>query len=302
IQFTTMPRPPGQRLATVATVNDVHFGEVKCGQLEGLDLGPILQSEPDEDPYPWIMNRAAVAEISALSPDAVVAKGDLTSTGAPEEYDEFEACYRPTFGDRLHIVAGNHDVWGPRPAFASLRLQEVVVPGAVLAIIDTSEPGEIGGVMNADTLEWLDDLATRADRPVLVFGHHPCWEAGAADYWMGVEAALDQESTTGLAELIGRRKSILGYFAGHTHRNRVRHLPASGDVPLVEVACVKDYPGSWAEYRIFEGGVVQVHRRLSSPEALSWSERCREMFSGLYPSYAFGALEDRSFVMPLRGD
>ena len=47
----------------------------------------------------------------------------------------------------------------------------------------------------------------------------------------------------------------------------------TGDVPFVEVACVKDYPGSWAEYRVFEGGVLQVHRRLSSPAALAWSER-----------------------------
>ncbi|HSS10254.1 MAG TPA: hypothetical protein VLL25_10230, partial [Acidimicrobiales bacterium] len=25
--FRTLPRPPGERLATIATVNDVHFGE-----------------------------------------------------------------------------------------------------------------------------------------------------------------------------------------------------------------------------------------------------------------------------------
>src|SRR5205823_1424220 len=29
--FRTLPRPPGERLATVATVNDVHFGETECG-------------------------------------------------------------------------------------------------------------------------------------------------------------------------------------------------------------------------------------------------------------------------------
>ena len=58
---------------------------------------------------------------------------------------------------------------------------------------------------------------------------------------------------------------------------------------------MKDYPGSWAEYRVFEGGILQVHRRISSPEALDWSERTRALFGGLYPSYAFGRLEDRCF-------
>ena len=31
---------------------------------------------------------------------------------------------------------------------------------------------------------------------------------------------------------------------------------------------MKDYPGAWAEYRVFEGGILQVHRRISTPEAL----------------------------------
>ena len=37
---------------------------------------------------------------------------------------------------------------------------------------------------------------------------------------------------------------------------------------------MKDFPGSWAEYRVFEGGILQVHRRLSSSAALAWSEKC----------------------------
>ena len=50
-------------------------------------------------------------------------------------------------------------------------------------------------------------------------------------------------------------------------------------MPYVEVATVKDFPGSWAEYRVFEGGILQVHRRISSPAALAWSERCRTLYA-----------------------
>src|ERR1700738_2369206 len=92
IHFRTLPRPGGERSATVATVNDVHFGETECGLIEGMDIGPVLTIAPGEDPYPEVMNRGAVAEIQAIGPDAVVAKGDLTTHGTQAEYDDFLAC------------------------------------------------------------------------------------------------------------------------------------------------------------------------------------------------------------------
>ena len=51
---------------------------------------------------------------------------------------------------------------------------------------------------------------------------------------------------------------------------------------------MKDYPGAWAEYRVHEGGVLQIVHRISTPEALAWTEQTRGMFPGLYASYAFG--------------
>lgn len=297
--FTTLPRPPGPRLATVATVNDVHFGETGAGHIEGMDVGPVMTSPPGAPPYPEVMNRAAVAEIAALAPDAVLAKGDLTARGTPAEYAAFEACYRPAFGDRLWVTRGNHDQQPPAPAFDCPSVQRVEVPGAVLALLDTSAFGHGGGRLTEAQLEWLDDLAAGAADPVLAFGHHPCWQEGSGD-WVGEGAALDAPSSEALVALVARRPSIAGYFAGHTHRNKVRRFPPAGDVPFVEVACVKDFPGTWAEYRIFEGGILQVHRRMSSPDALAWSEACRAMIFGVYPEYAFGALSDRCFAFAAR--
>ena len=90
----------------LGVVTDQDLGEVR---VEGLEVGPILRSEPDETPYPEVMNRAAVAEITAIAPDAVVAKGDLTATGTRQEYQQFLDCYGPAFGERLAHVRGNHD-------------------------------------------------------------------------------------------------------------------------------------------------------------------------------------------------
>ncbi|HWC38382.1 MAG TPA: metallophosphoesterase [Acidimicrobiales bacterium] len=293
VVFRTLPRPPGERLATLATVNDVHFGEVECGVLEGNTSGPVLRVGPGETPYPDIMNRSAVQEIAAIEPDVVLAKGDLTTHGTVDELEAFLSCYLPVFGERLHYVRGNHDA-GADFSVVDGGTMELKLPGVTLAVLDTTIPGRPSGRVDADQLDWLDELGSRADRLVLVFGHHHPWDPSSRvrpDTYFGINPA-DSEA---LVAVIARRPSLVGYFAGHTHRNRVRRFAPSGEVPYAEVACVKDFPGTWAEYRVFEGGILQVHRRISTPEALAWSDGTRIMFGGFYAQYAFGQLSDRCF-------
>ena len=145
-----------------------------CGVVEGTDIGPTFSAEPGEEPYPELMNRGAVAEMVAVEPDAVVVKGDLTAAGTQAEYDRFLELYRPAFGDRLLHVRGNHDAYHGQ-VFADWATQEVTLPGVTLAILDTARDRQINGSLSADQLAWLDELGARADRPVLVFGHHNIW-------------------------------------------------------------------------------------------------------------------------------
>jgi len=290
VAFRTLPRPGGQRLATLATVNDLHFGETECGVIDGLDLKPVMRADPGAEPYPEVMNRGAVAEITQLSPDAVVAKGDLTSASTAAEFDAFVGHYG-VFGPRLRWVRGNHDTGLP-----TVAPQAVVLDGVILAIVDTAVPGLPSGRLPPAQLAWLDQLGADADRPVLVFGHHHCWKPGSRarpDAYFG----LHPDDSERLVEVVVRRPALVGYFAGHTHRNRVRRFAQTGQFPWVEVACVKDFPGTWAEYRVFEGGVLQINHRIATDDALAWSERCRAMVSGYYPMYAFGRLADRCFAI-----
>ena len=296
ITVHTLPRPGGQLLSVVATVNDVHFGEVECGRVDGTAIGPILQSGPDEPPYPETMNAGAIAEILALrdgaGPDAVVVKGDLTAEGTEGEYEDFLVHYDTAFPGMLHHVRGNHDA--THGTFAAFPTQEVGLPGATLAILDTSIPGKESGRVTSAQLEWLDEIATRHER-VLLFTHHQPWDPGSSsrpDRYFGI----NPDDSERLVEVIARRRALAGCFSGHTHRNRVRSFAAVPTVPMVEVACVKDYPGSWAEYRVYEGGVIQVHRRVSTAAALNWTNRTRALFGGQYAQYSFGALADRCFV------
>ena len=292
IDVRTLVRPPGELLTTFATVNDVHFGEVECGIMDGLPSFPTFRAAPGEDPYPVVMNRGAIAEIQQIQPAAVVVKGDLTAEGTVQEYEAFLDAYR-VFGDRLHHVRGNHDAFHGG-TFASDAPFEVVLPGVRLAVIDTTIPARESGQVTAATLDWLDDMAASSDRPVLVFGHHHAWDPGSRHRPAGY-FGINPDDSERLIALVARRPVVRGYFAGHTHRNRVRRFAATGPVPWVEVACVKDYPGSWAEYRVFEGGILQIHRRISTPEALRWTEQTRRMFDGAYAGYALGAIDDRCF-------
>jgi predicted phosphodiesterase len=293
--FRTLARPPGERLSVFATVNDVHFGETECGIIEGLDIGPIFSVGEGEVPYPETMNRGAIDEISAIDAAAVVVKGDLTSKGTFEEYDRFLEFYEKAFGDRLVHVRGNHDAYYGNN-FADDAPTAVELPGVTVALIDTSIPEHAAGGVTTETLEWLRDLASTSGQDILLFGHHHVWNPDSSnrpDAYFGI----NPDDSVRLVDLVGQQRRITGYFAGHTHRNRVRRFRATGEVPWVEVACVKDFPGAWAEYRVHEGGVLQIFHRISTRAALEWTEKTRGMYAGDYFNYAFGELRDRCFAI-----
>jgi Icc protein len=293
--FRTLARPAGEHLCTFATVNDVHFGEVECGIIEGLDIGPTFAVADGEQPYPQLMNRAAVAEIEAIDPTVLLVKGDLTSRGTVEEYQDFLDVYS-VFGDRLHHIRGNHESYN-HATFAADAPFVVDVPGVRLAVIDTSLDGKASGGVSPESLAWLDDLAAGDGPPILLFGHHHVWSPESSnrpENYFGI----NPDDSEQLVELVGRRPRIRGSFAGHTHRNRVRRFGLTRDVPWAEVASVKEFPGSWAEYRVYETGILQIHRRISSPEAMVWSEKTRHLYADTYFDYSFGELGDRCFAIP----
>jgi 3',5'-cyclic-AMP phosphodiesterase len=301
IAVRTLPRPEGALLCRFATVNDVHFGEVEAGRIDDLTDGPIRRSAPGAPPYPEVMNGAAAAEIATIDPVAVIVKGDLSQDGRPEEWSAFEACYRTPFGDRLHVVRGNHDAYRHQAEYAGD--QWIELPGVAVALLDTAIPGATIGSISGVQLDWLGERCAGVDRPVFVMGHHQQWigsgpDAKRSDDYFG----LHPDASDALDALAARHTRIVAYAAGHTHRHRVR-LMTQSRVPSIEIGCTKDFPGTWAEYRVYEGGIMQVVHRMSSPEALEWSESCRNLYSDFgvdYESYALGTLADRCFNLALR--
>lgn len=297
----TLPRPPGTLLCRFATVNDVHFGEVEAGRVDDLPDGPIRRADPGDPPYPEVMNHAAADEIRAIDPIALIVKGDLSVDGRPEEWAAFEGCYRAPFGDRLHVVRGNHDAYRHQDSYAGD--QWIDLPGIAIALVDTAIPGATTGTLRTEQLDWLDTHAASADRPVVVMGHHQQWiGVGPAPKRGDDYFGLHPDASDALDAVIAERGRIIAYAAGHTHRHRVRSMARSA-APSIEVGCTKDFPGTWAEYRVYEGGVMQIVHRMSSPAALAWSESCRGLYADFgidYATYALGTLGDRCFVVPFR--
>lgn len=293
IAVRTLPRPPGELLCRFATVNDVHFGETEAGRVDDHPDGPVMRSPDGASPYPETMNRAAVNELAAADLTAVIVKGDLTSDGTDEEFDAFERCYRDVLGDRLHVVRGNHDAYRGQKRYDGD--QWIELPGVAVALMDTTRPFHPNGTLSTEQLGWLDEHAAASDVPVLVMGHHQQWVGGerTPEYF-----GIDPDASDALAGVIERRHRIRAYTAGHTHRHRVRRT-ARG-VPSIEIGCVKDFPGTWAEYRAYEGGLMQVVYRISTDEALAWSEQCRHLYADFgidYATYALGSLDERCLLL-----
>jgi 3',5'-cyclic-AMP phosphodiesterase len=298
-QFRTLDRPPGELLSRLATVNDIHFGEVECGRIDDSPSGPILRRQPGQEPYPETMNRGAAVEIAAAGIATVLVKGDLTDDGTDEQFDAFERCYRPAFDSRLHVIRGNHDAYRGQQRYAGDQV--VKLPGLIVAMLDTTIAGRSTGRVGREQLDWLGGVAADASRlglPVLVVGHHQQWVGGdrSPDYF-----GINPDDSERLTAVIAAHRSIVAYAAGHTHRHRVRRI--AGGVPSIEVGCVKDFPGTWAEYRVYESAILQIVHRISTQEALAWSEQCRHLYADFgidYRSYALGTLEERCLTITRR--
>jgi 3',5'-cyclic AMP phosphodiesterase CpdA len=152
--------------------------------------------------------------------DAVVITGDIADHGAPEEYEQARALIA-TLPYPVFTCPGNHD---ERGAYAEVLLgqaqQEGPVNrvhsagGAVFALCDSTVPGEPGGYLADETLEWLDRVLAGAPdgAPVFVGFHHPPTPVHAP--------YLDGMRQTGgerLAEVLGRHDNVVAILAGHAH-------------------------------------------------------------------------------------
>jgi Icc protein len=156
------------------------------------------------------------------APDFVVISGDLADTPAVEEYAHLKRLLAPL---KLPFasIPGNHDsrdmMRAAFPdaayAFSSGPLNQKVEAGGLdLVLLDSSVAGKPHGELDAATLQWLDTtLASRADRPALLFVHHPPFVAGI---WH-----MDRQNLVNAGEfapIVRRHPRVRLIATGHVHR------------------------------------------------------------------------------------
>ncbi|MEU9376191.1 metallophosphoesterase [Streptomyces sp. NPDC048255] len=157
--------------------------------------------------------------------DAVLVSGDIADHGTAAEYE----LARKLLVSRhpLVICPGNHD---ERAAFRQVLLGEEAAPagvasaapvdqvlrgeGFVLAVCDSSVPGEDHGLLADSTLAWLEDVlaGTPRDTPVLVGFHHP-----PVPLHTPYVDEIRQFGEERLAELAGRHPHLTAFLCGHAH-------------------------------------------------------------------------------------
>jgi 3',5'-cyclic-AMP phosphodiesterase len=296
----TLPPGPGRLLGRFATVSDSHVGERRLGLLGRLhDPAP---RPPGLRPYPERTLSAAVTEACSWGAERIIAKGDLTQHSSSSEAETVgEILTAP--GVPAHAVLGNHDVRGSVDVAGTLSDKGVNayrgasgldLPGVRIVFGHSPVPGLHGGRLGADQVAQLAGLVGEAPGPAVVVLHHPLRRHRLNTSY---PPALSHDDSTALAAALAVANRNVVVVAGHTHRNRHYRV---GGVDVAEVGSSKDYPGQWAGYSIYEGGIRQVVYRTGARDTIAWTEMTRLALGGVWGWWSPGRLTDRCWTLEWR--
>jgi 3',5'-cyclic AMP phosphodiesterase CpdA len=192
-----------------------------------------------------------IESLNALDtqPEFVLATGDLVNFGTTQEYGALREILsdlqRPLF-----IIPGNHDerqalrAAFPDHDYLPRRGERIAYAieygGRRLIGLDSVIPGEDRGALGQAQLRWLDaELKAHADRPALIFLHHPPISVGVRSF--------DEISCTDggrLMDVVERHQQVQGVLAGHVHR--VISAPFAHTIVTVAISTCYAFETSFA--------------------------------------------------------
>jgi 3',5'-cyclic AMP phosphodiesterase CpdA len=150
--------------------------------------------------------------------DAVLVTGDLADHGLPEEYEKVRELLAALRFPVL-VCPGNHD---DRTGFLKELLQEPHEDGPVnrvhrvggytVAMCDSSIPRRNEGLLDDDTLTWLDKVLSDTEDPALVCFHHPPVELGIP-FVDGIMLTAPER----LADVLAQHDNVAAVLCGHAH-------------------------------------------------------------------------------------
>ncbi len=195
-------------MIVIAQISDTHI----LGPEESLPCGVDHNRQLD----------LAVQDINAetVQPAAVLATGDMTNTGQPDQMSELTSRL-----DRLDApvlaLPGNHDnqslfreafdmTWSsPDHLSWSTQVDELRIVG-----LDVTVPGSNHALFDESRQQWLrDELATNPNQPTAIAMHQPPFLTGID--WMDATAITNRDE---FAAVIADFPCVSRIFCGHLHR------------------------------------------------------------------------------------
>jgi 3',5'-cyclic-AMP phosphodiesterase len=166
----------------------------------------------------------AVSRVSTLEPRpaAVLLSGDVADVPSSAAYEQAHELLAP-LGVPVHAIPGNHDDrdllrarFGPGPAPAGAPVCFAVSCGDLRLVgCDSTQPGEEGGALGHERLDWLErTLREEPAAPTLLALHHPPVLTGVRS----MDAiALAAEDRAALEELLDSHPQVRALTCGHVH-------------------------------------------------------------------------------------
>ena len=195
----------------IAQISDLHV-TAPGARVAGVDTAATLES--------------CVRDLARREPrpDLVLATGDLVQEGTAAEYRRLRELLAP-LAMPVYVIAGNHD---DRAALRSAFADHAYLPSGEgpihyaldgyelgLVALDTTIPGAAGGALDEPQCAWLEATLRQADRPFLVFMHHPPIMTGIRCM---DEIALEPRSAARLGAVVARQPRVERIVCGHVHR------------------------------------------------------------------------------------
>ncbi|MEP6160219.1 MAG: 3',5'-cyclic-AMP phosphodiesterase [Halieaceae bacterium] len=212
-------------------VTDTHLSRDEGGTLLGLDTDFSLQQV------------IQLAQRERGQFDLVLATGDISDHGAQESYIR-AAAYMDSFNAPVAWLVGNHDCADTMTSTlgGDEGLDRALQAGSWLIVMLNSQiPGEVGGELGPEELEWLqrclDHAATESLHCLVCLHHHPVpMNSG----WIDEQMVADREA---FFALLDQYDCVRGVLWGHVHQ---LHESERSSVKLMSTpsSCIQFAPGS----------------------------------------------------------
>ena len=222
---------------------------------------------------PWENLRQAVPQVVAARPDGVVVCGDVARLeGRPEDYAELGALLEPlapvapcfvglgNHDDRDHFRAAFSEPPGTLAPVSARHVTVVEHPALRVIVLDSLlYVNQVAGLLGQAQRAWLEAaLPGFADRPAVVFVHHPPTDADGD--------LLDGDR---LLALCRANRHVKAVFHGHAHVWSVERrdgLPIVG-LPALGYNFDDAQPVGWVDARFRSFGVGLTLRAVAGNRA-----------------------------------